>query len=61
MGRQHVERRDRQKRRIDITIERWSTQSERQALIAAFMGEGQDGLLRALQKEKVTGRVRIPG
>ena len=35
---------------IDITIERWSTQSERQALIAAFMEKGQDGLLRALQK-----------
>ena len=46
---------------IDITIERWSTPSEREALIAAFMEKGQDGLLRALQKSKVTGRVRIPG
>ena len=46
---------------IDISVTRWSTQAEREALIAAFVEKGQDGLLRALQKQKVTGRVRIPG
>jgi len=46
---------------IDINITRWSTPAERQALITAFTEKGQDGLLRALQKSKSTGRIRIPG
>jgi hypothetical protein len=46
---------------IDINITRWSTPAERQTLITAFQEKGQDGLLRALQKTKATGRFRIPG
>jgi hypothetical protein len=46
---------------IDINITRWSTQTERETLIAAFLEKGQDGLLKALQKTKPTGRFRIPG
>src|SRR5262245_55098127 len=46
---------------IDINITRWSTAQEREALISAFLEKGQDGLLRALQKQKPTGRFRIPG
>jgi hypothetical protein len=46
---------------VDITINRWSTQTERETLIAAFVEKGQDGLLKALQKTKPVGRFRIPG
>src|SRR6185295_17270220 len=42
---------------IDINITRWSTPAERQTLITAFKEKGQDGLLRALQKAKTTGRI----
>ena len=45
---------------LEITIDRWSTTSERQALIAAFAERGQDGLLELLQKEKPTGYLRLP-
>jgi hypothetical protein len=37
---------------IDISINRWSTQEERDRLAAALREGGTDGLLRALQKTK---------
>jgi hypothetical protein len=46
---------------IDIRVEKWSTQKEREQLIATFLDKGQDGLLKALQKVPVKGRIRIPG
>jgi hypothetical protein len=46
---------------IDINITRWSTAQERERLITSFMEKKQDGLLRELQKQKPTGRFRIPG
>lgn len=45
---------------VDITIERWSTDAERQLLIDALKEKGQDGLLRALQKLPRVGRMRTP-
>src|SRR5512138_1181327 len=46
---------------IDIKVDRWSTEAERKQLIATFFEKGQDGLLRALQKAPVKGRMRLPG
>ena len=43
-----------------ITIDRWSTPAERQALVEAFQQKGQDGLLRALQKTPRVGVLRTP-
>ena len=46
---------------VDITIERWSTDAERDTLIGAFREKKQDGLLRALQKIKPrAGFIRLP-
>jgi hypothetical protein len=46
---------------IDIRINKWSTAKERQELIATFLDKGQDGLLKALQKVPVKGRISTPG
>src|SRR4029079_10790988 len=45
---------------IDIRVDKWSTDEERQKLIATFLDKGQDGLLSALQKVPVKGRISIP-
>jgi hypothetical protein len=45
---------------IDIRVDKWSTDDERQKLIATFIEKGQDGLLSALQKVPVKGRISIP-
>src|SRR6185436_2321011 len=55
---------------IEIRIEKWSTQQERESLISAFLDsakdskdgslKGQDALLKALQKAPVKGRIRMP-
>lgn len=46
---------------VDITIERWSTTAERRGLIDAFLpGGSPDKLLRALQKTKRVGFIRLP-
>jgi hypothetical protein len=37
---------------VDITIERWTTDQERDNLLAALKESGSDGLLRTLQKIK---------
>ena len=43
---------------VQMSIDRWSTEAERQALIKAFQERGPDGLLEALQKTEPTGRIR---
>lgn len=43
---------------FQITIDRWSTPEERQALIEAFKAKGQAGLLDALQKSPRIGTIR---
>src|SRR5262245_11232502 len=46
---------------VDITIERWSTDAERKSLVDAFFPKGSsDALLRALQKTKRVGFIRLP-
>jgi hypothetical protein len=45
---------------VDITINRWSTDNERDALLAVFREKGQDALLNALQKLPVVGGIRTP-
>ena len=45
---------------LDIRVDKWSTDEERQKLIATFLDKGQDGLLSALQKVPVKGRISIP-
>ena len=46
---------------VEIRVEKWSTSEERQQLIGTFLEKGQDGLLRALEKVKAHGRIRVPG
>ena len=45
---------------IEIRIEKWSTEQEREMLISTFLEKKQDGLLKALQKAPVKGRIRMP-
>ena len=45
---------------LEITVDKWSSADERAKLLAT-VPQGQDTLLRALQKLPVKGRVRIPG
>ena len=46
---------------VQIRIDSWSTDAERQALISTMVDKGEDALLSALQKAKVRGRWNIPG
>ena len=45
---------------VDIEIERWSTEAERDDLIAAFNAKGPDALLSKLQDAKRVGYMRLP-
>jgi hypothetical protein len=45
---------------LDIRINTWSTEAERQGLIATFIDKGQDKLLDKLKGLKVKGRLSIP-
>jgi hypothetical protein len=45
---------------VDIEIERWSTEAERDDLIAAFNAKGPDALLSRLQGAKRVGYMRLP-
>lgn len=46
---------------VDTTINRWSTDAERDQLLSVFRDKGQDGLLEALQKLPVVGYINTPG
>jgi hypothetical protein len=46
---------------VDITINRWSTDTERDLLLTVFRDKGQDALLAALQKLPVVGGISTPG
>lgn len=46
---------------VDITINRWSTDADRDRLIAILRSKGQDALLEALQKMPVVGYMNTPG
>jgi hypothetical protein len=45
---------------VDFTIERWTQPEEGAQLIATMLEQGQDALLRALQKMPSHGRMRFP-
>lgn len=45
---------------LDIAIERWSTQAERQRLMST-LGKGQTAMLEALRDLPPVGRIRTPG
>jgi len=45
---------------LEITVTRWSTDSEREQLIAGLKEEGTQGLLHMLQKAERIGSIRIP-
>jgi hypothetical protein len=46
---------------VDITINRWSTDEERDRLLSVFREKGQDALLSSLQKLPVVGGINTPG
>lgn len=46
---------------VALTIDKWSTPEERDELLTVMIEKGPDALLRALQKQSVKGRFRIPG
>jgi len=46
---------------IRINIDGWSSPSQREQLINAFLEKKQDGLLRELQKQPELGRFNFPG
>ena len=46
---------------VDITINRWSTDADRDRLIGVLREKGQDGLLDELQKMPVVGYISTPG
>jgi hypothetical protein len=45
---------------VEITVERWSSDDERDELRTALLEKGPDGLLSALQKTKRVGYIRTP-
>lgn len=45
--------------RIDVDIDRWSTDSERTTLVRALAGKGERSLLDELQKARKVGSVRF--
>jgi hypothetical protein len=46
---------------VNLTINRWSTDAERDRLLSVFRDKGQDALLSALQKLPVVGHINTPG
>jgi hypothetical protein len=45
---------------VEIVVDRWSTEAEREALIKTFVEKGPEKLLSALQKNKKVGYIRYP-
>jgi len=46
---------------VDITINRWSTDADRDRLLTILRGKGQDALLEAMRKLPVVGYINTPG
>ncbi|MFI5178313.1 MAG: hypothetical protein ACHQO8_07110 [Vicinamibacterales bacterium] len=46
--------------RVELVINRWSTEAERQKLITTFQEKGPDKLLDALQDTKAVGYLKLP-
>lgn len=45
---------------VQISIDRWSTETERDELIGTLRTKGEDGLLKALQENPPVGTIRTP-
>jgi len=45
---------------VEITIDRWSTQAEREQLVGALLQKGPDELLDQMQHIRPVGRIRTP-
>jgi hypothetical protein len=45
---------------VDITINRWSTDAERERLVTTFFEKGPSKLLDAVQDARPVGRIRLP-
>src|SRR5512132_209080 len=45
---------------VEITVDRWSPNSERERLVTALQTKGPQELLKQLQKNKPVGRIRTP-
>jgi hypothetical protein len=45
---------------VQITIDHWSPNAERQRLVTALQTKGPDELLKQLQKNRPVGRIRTP-
>jgi hypothetical protein len=45
---------------VEITIDRWSPNAERERLVAILQQKGPQELLKQLQKNKPVGRIRTP-
>jgi hypothetical protein len=45
---------------VEITVDRWSPNAERERLVSALQTKGPDELLKQLQKNKPVGRIRTP-
>jgi hypothetical protein len=46
---------------VDLHVDHWSSDADRDRLLAIFDSKGQDALLEALQKLPVVGYIRTPG
>ena len=46
---------------VEVVIERWSTDAERDRLVAVLKEKGPDALMSALQKLRRVGYIRTPG
>src|SRR5215470_11989837 len=45
---------------LEIVVDRWSTDSERQTLVSTLLDKGENKLLDALQSTKQVGYIRTP-
>jgi len=45
---------------MQITITRWTTDEERNALLTALVEQGQEAMIKILEKQKETGFLRLP-
>jgi len=45
---------------VEITVDRWSPNAERERLVTALQTKGSDELLKQLQKNRPVGRIRTP-
>ncbi len=45
---------------VDIAVDQWSPEGDREALLKVFLDKGQDAMVRELQKRPRLGFIRLP-